>query len=88
MKTEIPGYWPEFLGAAEHCARKKLKGVCGDPLPENLSPEALEATNENLEEFQDLVRELAYAEAMDHLETRMAEEESERMFWAAKSEEN
>mgnify|MGYP001560793340 CR=1 FL=1 len=55
----------EYDAAATWCAKRGLKGACGDPLPGLLSVSVLDAINEDPEAFEDRVRATAYALAME-----------------------
>jgi hypothetical protein len=57
--------WREYDGAAEWCARRGLKGQAGDPLPNLMSRDAVDAINDDPEAFEDRVKGFAYAMAMD-----------------------
>lgn len=59
--------WIEYDAAAEWCAKRNLKGVDGDPLPENLSGRTVKLIADDPEAFQERVRATAYAIAMDKL---------------------
>lgn len=56
--------WNEYDNAAIDLARRGLKGECGDPLPINMSLQAVLLINEDIEAFQERVRLSAYALAM------------------------
>ena len=57
----------EYEYAAESLAKKGLKGLPGDPLPNLMSVEAVDLINADPEAFQMRVREHAYAIAMNKL---------------------
>lgn len=61
--------WTEYDNAADDMAKRGLKGEIGDPLPMNMTPEAVALINEDLEAFQERVRLSAYAQAMEKLST-------------------
>lgn len=61
----IPDYaWQEYEWAAEDLARKEVRGVLGDSLPNYMSVEAVQLINADPEAFERRVRECAYAQAM------------------------
>ena len=60
--------WQEYLGAADWCAVRGLKGKVGDALPELLSVECHELINADPEAFETEVRNAAYARAMQRHE--------------------
>lgn len=57
--------WREYDMAANWCAQKGLQGKPGDPLPSCLGGDVLKEINEHQEEFQDRVRQSAYALAQE-----------------------
>lgn len=57
--------WQEYDSAAAWCAKRGLKGVEGDPLPEALSSRAQALIDEDPEAFEQRVRDTAYAIAME-----------------------
>lgn len=63
MKTEHT--WTEYDSTAEWCARRKIKGNMGDPLPANLSAECVALICDDPDAFAQRVRETAYALAME-----------------------
>lgn len=52
--------WREYDDAAAWCARRGLKGECGDPLPPNLSVEAKAAIDQDPEAFTGRVNDMGY----------------------------
>lgn len=54
----------EYDAAAMDLARKGLTGAIGDPLPNLMTAEAVDAINEDPEAFQQRVRQCAYALSM------------------------
>jgi hypothetical protein len=67
--TELPlEHCAEYDAAAEHCARRGLRGAIGDPLPANMDANgALAWINADPEAFQERVRQFAYGLAMEGL---------------------
>ena len=57
----------EYDWAAEDMAKKGLRGNIGDPLPNFISADVMDAINNDPEAFQQRVRECAYALAMGKL---------------------
>ena len=64
--------WQEYDWAAEDLARKGLRGLAGDPLPNLMSVEAVELINADPDAFARRVRECAYALAMQKLSRKEA----------------
>lgn len=56
--------WSEYDSAADWCASRGLRGLCGDPLPPGLSVRAKALIDFDPEAFSDRVRGFAYARAM------------------------
>jgi hypothetical protein len=69
MTTPLPNHLlREYDGAAEHCARRGLKGVPGDELPANMATDgALRWINADPEAFEERVRQIAYGLAMEKI---------------------
>lgn len=65
LKTSNP--WIEYDAAALWCAKRKIAGGVGDPLPNLLSAGAKLLIDADPEAFQERVRMTAYAEAMNAL---------------------
>lgn len=57
--------WAEYDSAAEYLAKRGLKGVMGDPLPENITPEAHKLICDDPEAFERRVKDFAYGLAME-----------------------
>ena len=55
----------EFEWAAEDLARKGLTGKDGDPLPNLMSIQGVEYINDHRDDFQQRIRQCAYALAMN-----------------------
>ena len=64
MATGLEPYWAEYDAAADWCAARGLKGAIGDPLPENMSADAVQAIADDPDAFADRVRASAYRRAM------------------------
>lgn len=62
--------WTEYDAAAKWCAQRGLKGVAGDPLPAALSTEVFEEINQHPEEFEQRVKDTAYAMVMESITRR------------------
>lgn len=75
MNTEDPKHpaWQEYTAAAEYLAVRGLIGAQGDPLPMNMSKEAVELINEDPEAFQREVQACAYANAMTKVHATFGE---------------
>jgi hypothetical protein len=58
-------HWSEYDSAAEYLAKRGLRGEIGDPLPMNMTPQAVALINEDPDAFQERVRATAYALAME-----------------------
>ena len=59
--------WNEYDFAAAWCAKRGLKGACGDPLPELISDRCYDLINDDPEAFGERVRASAYALAMGEI---------------------
>lgn len=57
--------WLEYDSAAEWCAKRGLRGVVGDSLPNLMSGAAVDLINADPEAFEERVRFTAYALAME-----------------------
>jgi hypothetical protein len=62
-----PRVWTEYDAAADWCAKRGLRGVVGDPLPELISQEVATLIDADPEAFEEHVRMTAYANAMNAL---------------------
>lgn len=56
--------YEEYDSAAMWCAKRDLRGVDGDPLPQGLSAKVSALIADDVEAFQERVRLSAYAWAM------------------------
>jgi hypothetical protein len=65
--TDNPRVWTEYDAAADWCAKRGLRGVVGDPLPELISQEVATLIDADPEAFEEHVRMTAYANAMNAL---------------------
>ena len=68
LGRSLSGAWREYDAAAKWCARRKLAGKIGDPLPTLLSADCQTLIDDDPEAFQDRVRLTAYALAMSRHE--------------------
>ena len=59
--------WTEYENAAEWCAKRGIKGNCGDPLPELISSTCVSLINDDPEAFASRVNDFAYAIVMEKL---------------------
>ena len=59
--------WYAYDSCAEWCARRGLRGLIGDPLPNLLDSRVVALINEDPEAFRIRVAQCAYALAMDGL---------------------
>ena len=60
------------MPAAEWCAKRKILGKIGDPLPTLLTADCQTLIDDDPEAFQDRVRLTAYARAMAAIESALA----------------
>lgn len=58
-------FWSEYDSAAEWCAKRGLKGIVGDSLPESISDNVAREIYDHREEFEQRVRDTAYGLAME-----------------------
>lgn len=65
MTTNEARAWREYDTIAAMMARKGLKGIEGEPLPDGISTECFELINADTDAFADRVRDCAYAQAMN-----------------------
>ena len=56
--------WTEYDAAADQLAAQGRKGIAGDPLPANMSIEAVALIDADPDAFEQRVRAFAYARAM------------------------
>jgi hypothetical protein len=57
--------WKEYDMVADECARRGIKGECGDELPNLIGIDVYKAINADPGAFQERVRMSAYAQAMN-----------------------
>lgn len=57
--------WQEYDSAARQLACQGKRGQCGDLLPANMTPEAVQLIADDPEAFERRVRDHAYAIAME-----------------------
>jgi len=62
--TNEQSAWIEYDAAADQLAFMGLTGAIGDPLPANMTPDAVALINDDPEAFQHRVSGFAYARAM------------------------
>ncbi len=67
MDTDNPRHpaWLEYDSAAKWCAQRGLRGERGDILPSVLSADCFALIAEDVEAFEDRVRETAYGLSME-----------------------
>jgi hypothetical protein len=65
MKTKSA--WLEYDSAAEWCAKRGIKGKQGDWLPANLSAECVALITDDLDAFEQRVRDTGYKIAMEKI---------------------
>lgn len=59
--------WSEYDAAAKWCAQRGLCGIVGDRLPPAISLDVLKEINHHPDEFEQRVRDTAYAIAMERV---------------------
>ena len=70
QESERAAMWAEYDSAAEWCAKRGLKGIPGDPLPDKMSGACVAEICDHPEAFAERVNGFAYALAMSKHELK------------------